>query len=152
MNERKKIEERLKRKEQEIQALENQIVQARVYMQALADVLKMFPKEGPESVNADTLLRPGSGAAKAREWILGMKTPMHINELMKRMGMPVTRENRASLGSSLAAYVRRGQIFTRPAPNTFGLLELGHTAPTVAEGEPPDDFGEVPDTDIKEDI
>jgi hypothetical protein len=26
----------------------------------------------------------------------------------------------------LAAYVRRGEIFTRPSPNTFGLLELGH--------------------------
>ena len=52
-----------------------------------------------------------------------------------------------SLASSLAAYVRRGEIFSRPAPNTFGLLELGHLGGEEAE-EPPSGFGKV--TTIRE--
>ena len=45
MNERRKIEEKLRRKEQEIGALEDQIKDARVYVQALQDVLKLLPRD-----------------------------------------------------------------------------------------------------------
>jgi hypothetical protein len=44
--------------------------------------------------------------------------------------------NRSALSGSIAAYVRKGEIFTRPAPNTFGLLELGNSV------ELPLNFGE----------
>ena len=45
---------------------------------------------------------------------------------------------------SLAAYVRKGEIFTRSGPNTFGLIELGHVNENKAnpEHEPPAGFGE----------
>jgi hypothetical protein len=40
--------------------------------------------------------------------------------------------------------VRKGEIFTRPSPNTFGLIELGHDNEDDAnpESEPPVNFGE----------
>jgi hypothetical protein len=73
---------------------------------------------------------------------------MHLTDILLAMGQEASRANSASLGSSLAAYVRRGEIFTRPAPNTFGLVELGHTdeaeAPVL---EPPAGFGKLPDED-----
>jgi hypothetical protein len=138
MNERKKVEERLRRKEGEIKAFEDQIRDAKIYIQALQDVLKLLPKDSEEQPNADAVLRPGSAVARARETILRLGQPTHLNTLIHELGLELTREAKASLSGSLAAYVRRGEIFTRPAPNTFGLVELGHRDEAPS---PPDDFG-----------
>jgi hypothetical protein len=142
MNECRKIEERVRKKEQEIQEFEAQIRDARTYIQALQDVLKILPRDTDEAATP-TALRPGSGISKVRDFILSQRRPAHINELLEAVGREPTRENKASLAGSLAAYVRKGEVFTRPAPNTFGLIELGHAnepeSPTA--GEPPADFG-----------
>jgi hypothetical protein len=135
MNERKKIENLIKKKELETISLEEQVKGAKVYIQALQDVLKMLPKPS-ESI----VLRPGSEVARAREIILSKGQPVHIAALLEALEKEPTRENRASLTSSLAAYVRRRQVFTRPAPNTFGLIELGHVN-TEDMPEPPPEFG-----------
>ena len=134
MNERKKIEDKIRRKEQEIQELESRVRDGRIYVQALQDVLKMLPKEMESPSNAVVTLREGSAVSLARAIILKKGRPVHINELLADMGREGTRENRTSLASSLAAYVRKGEIFTRSAPNKFGVAEL--------DG-PPDDFGDI---------
>lgn len=139
MNERRKIENTLHKKEEEIQFLEARLKEARVYAQALQDVLKILPRTS-ESV----ALRPGSAMAQARIAILNAKKPVHINALLEELGKDGTREARASLTSSLAAYVRRGEIFTRSAPNTYGLIELGHQQSDESEApEPPSGFGQT---------
>ena len=140
MNERQKIEDRLRKKEQELQVLEEKSRNARVYVQALRDIIKLLDNE-PEGTPAETALRPGSAVAQAREVILRRSEPVHVNDLMEALGRESTRESRASLTSSLASYVRRGEIFTRPAPNTFGLVELGHTTALDDSPEPPSSFG-----------
>jgi hypothetical protein len=145
MSERAKVEERARRKEAEIQGYEEKIRAARVYLQALRDVLKLMGEEDTDTSSGDdieTELRPGSAVAQAREIITLKGAPIHINDLLDALGKPQTRENRASLIGSLSAYVRRREIFTRPAPNTFGLLELGHAFPGETQ-EPPQDFGRV---------
>ncbi len=142
MNERKKIEDRIRKKEEEVQELEAQTRDARVYVRALQDVLKMLPRETESASDSPTTLRVGSSVAIARDIILKKGVPVHITELLKDMGKDLTRESRASLGSSLAAYVRKGEIFTRPAPNKFGLVELGHTEKEEGDNEPPEDFGQ----------
>lgn len=142
MNERRKIEERLTKKEEEIQELEAKIRDAKIYAQALLDVLKILPRSSDRgSSNGSGALRSGSGVAKARELIMQQGHPVHVVELLKALGREPTREARASLSGSLAAYVRRGEIFSRPSPNTFGLIELGH-GNDAPEDEPPADFGE----------
>ena len=138
MNERKKIEDRLRKKEQEIQELEEKIRAAKVYIGALQDVLKLLPRE--TNVVA---LRPGSAVAQAREIILQAGKPVHINAILEGLGKEGTREARASLTSSLASYVRRGEIFTRSAPNTYGLKELGHAQDDLTSVEPPTGFGQI---------
>ncbi len=141
MSERAKIEERLRRKEQEIASLDEKLRAAKVYAQALKDILKLLSADDPDE-DADKILRAGSSVAQAREVILARSSPVHINELLRAIGREVTRESKASLTSSLAAYVRKGEIFTRPAPNTFGLAELGHDASTSNHpSEPPEEFG-----------
>jgi len=143
MNQRRKIEERLRKKEQEIREFEAKIRDARIYVQALQDVLKILPRGSERNIRAGAL-RPGSGMAKVREFILEKGRPGHVTELLEALGRPATREARASLSGSLAAYERKGEIFTRPSPNTFGLIELGHENEDDAspESEPPAGFGE----------
>lgn len=143
MSERKKIEERLSKKKQEIQSLEEKIKAARIYVQALQDVLKLLEHDSEPSPPAESVLRSGSAVDRARDVILKRRQPVHINELLEEMGKEPTRDSRASLTSSLAAYVRRGEIFTRPAPNTFGLVELGHNTVEDEATEPPSGFGRL---------
>ncbi|UGY04761.1 hypothetical protein [Bradyrhizobium quebecense] len=158
MDERKAIHEKLKKKEQEIQLLEEKLRAARIYVQALQDVLKMLHPDSPPETG-ESVMKSGSAVAKAREIILQRGKPVHINDLIEAMGKEVTRESRASLTSSIAAYVRRGDVFTRPAPNTFGLAELGHSTPgEQPTHQPPQGFGKIspvpppPKSDMDDDI
>jgi len=141
MSERHIIEERLKKKESEIQGLEEKLRSARVYAQALQDVLKLLGGKPDEALLSEPGLRPGSSVDRAREAILQNGKPLHINDLLETLGLETTREGRASLTSSLSAYVRRNEIFTRPAPSTFGLVELGHHQEDMDPDEPPKGFG-----------
>ncbi|HEY8137129.1 MAG TPA: hypothetical protein VIF61_04760 [Methylocystis sp.] len=142
MEDRKKIEEKLRKKEHEIEALEERLKAARVYVQALQDVLRILDQVS-DGGPPPAVLKPGSAVAQARDVILSRGEPVHISALLEAMGKDASRETRASLTSSLAAYVRRSEIFTRPAPNTFGLVELGHTTDERLETEPPAGFGRI---------
>jgi hypothetical protein len=144
MSERAKIEEKLRKKEQEVATLDDKLRAARIYVSALRDILKMLGDEADGQDDSETILRPGSAVAQAREVILKRKAPVHINDLLGALGKSVTRESKASLTSSLAAYVRKGEIFSRPAPSTFGLIELGHQSTEEEDLEPPADFGRGP--------
>lgn len=73
--------------------------------------------------------------SKAVELIKKTGRPMHVKEILEGIGKKDTKKERVSLSSSLGMYYRKNEIFTRPAPNTFGLISM-----EVAE-EPPDDFG-----------
>jgi hypothetical protein len=158
VSERKRIEERLRKKQAEVTALEEKIKAAKVYINALQDVLKMIGRDADDVEEPEAKLRPGSSVAQAREAILARGEPMHLDDLLGSMGKDVNQSNKASLGSSLAAYVRDNEIFCRTAPNTFGLIELGHQdAPEETEEEPPAGFGRAPvaasfDTDLDEDV
>lgn len=143
MSERQRIEEQLRRKEAEVFVLEERLITARAYLQALRDVLRILSGDEPEEAGpAEAMPRAGSSVAQARDVILARGEPVHVNDLLEAAGRAPSRENRVSLTSSLSAYVRRGDIFTRPAPNTFGLIELGHHAAPGAAGDmPPPKFG-----------
>jgi hypothetical protein len=157
VSERQKIEERLQKKRAEVSALEDKLKSAKIYVTALSDVLKMLGGEH-EAIESETKLRPGSAVAQARDIILERGEPVHLDEILNAMGKEATRDSKASLAGSIAAYVRRDEIFTRPAPNTFGLVELGHESVFDEEvTEPPAGFGRTPvvsafDSDLDEDV
>ena len=85
----------------------------------------------------------------ARECLLAARRPLHINDLLISMGRQAEEKEKLSLTGSIGWYVRKGKIFTRPAPNTFGLVELvsagatpkGH-AETKEAVSLPETFGE----------
>lgn len=156
MTERSIIEARIKRKETEIRSLEKKIATARVYLQALKDIERDIERSGDDEEFGGIPLRKGSFVAQAREIILKLGAPVHIDILLTHLGREPNRENKASLASSLAAYVRRGEVFTRTAPNTFGLVEMQHAEVEEVPSEPPQGFGSLPsipaDADLDEEV
>lgn len=131
MIDRAQIEARYTKKQAEIAALEEKLRTAKAYLGALSDILRLSDQS--DGAPSETKLRAGSAVAQARDIILARRAPVHIDDMLRAMGKEVTRDSKASLAGSLAAYVRREDIFSRPAPNTYGLIELGHT--TVADEE-----------------
>ena len=151
MNERKLVEDRIRKKRAEITGLEEKLKVARVYLTALSDILKLMEKGG-EVEREETKLRAGSSVDQAREIILREMKPVHIDDLVAATGKSVNRDTKASLSGSLAAYVRNGEIFVRTAPATFGLIELGHAQEDEEQAAtPPAGFGSFSD-DLDEDI
>ena len=115
---------------------------AEAYIQAYQDMLKSLPRESSET-RPEAMFRVGSAAKRTRELIIEAVRPLHINDILKGLGKGDDRASRASLTSALGAYARKGEVFVRTAPNTFGLLEMGHVAGTQAVDEPPADFGRL---------
>jgi hypothetical protein len=121
---REDLVRRMDRKRAEIAELEAQIRLAREYLQALEDTLKIVPRDAATVTEKAVSLRPGTSLAKARDAIQKAGRPLHVAELLSAIGKGNTRNDRAGLSGTLAAYVRRGEVFTRPAPNTFGLVGM----------------------------
>lgn len=152
MTSRKRIEDKISKKEQEIQELEMKIREARAYVQALHDIAKMLPKVGDatmEDEESESSIREGSNVDDARKAISAAGKPLHVVEILKATGKEDNRKNRTGMSGSLAAYVRRNEIFTRPRPNTYGLISMGSVSLASAQHKsvPPDDFGLGDDDD-----
>jgi hypothetical protein len=128
MGARENLQKLADRKAQEIMDLERQIDRAGAYLQAIQDAIKSLPKDlqsnGGTSDERSGELRPGSLLAKARDAIQVNGAPMHVSGILKAIGVDNTKGTRVSLVGSLGSYVRKGQVFTRPAPNTFGLVGM----------------------------
>jgi len=138
MNVRKELDRKVEKKKEEIAALEKALGEARAYLQALEDMRKILPKE--PGFQDEIVLRAGTDLAKARDVLQQEGKPLHVEELLKRMGKPTEKKQKISLSGSLASYVRDHKIFTRPAPNTFGLVEF-ESADGLAADAPPENFG-----------
>ncbi|HTS75027.1 MAG TPA: hypothetical protein VMG40_02425 [Bryobacteraceae bacterium] len=139
---RDEIQKKIDRKRADIEALELQLRDAKIYVQALEDTLKMLPRETAAdavALTAGAMLRVGSKADKARQAIRAAGKPLHVTELLKALGIPNKADQRQALAGSLSSYARKQEIFTRPAPNTFGLVGLESRPP--AENTPPPNFG-----------
>ncbi len=142
MDLQRELERKIERKKEEIaafqsqlRALRRQIEVAQAYIEAHEETLKLLPR-----MNTEQVLRPGSGLEKAREAIKKAGNPLRIEKILEAIGKENSKDNRVSLSGSIAHYVRRGEIFTRPAPNTYGLkeLEAQFTSPS-GQNEAPSD-------------
>ncbi len=144
------LEKKIALKSQEIADLDNKIREARAYIQAMQEVLRMMPKDDGEEKQektADQILRSGSDMAKVRTYLLKVGKPQHITNIIKGIGRENTKKARSTVSGSLGNYARREEIFTRTAPNTFGLIEFGNSQQVLSEeDELPDYFGLDDDT------
>lgn len=143
----------------EIQELEMKIREAKAYLQALQDVAKLMPQDGEEEPIEEGMPSARSYITDAKEAITNAGRALHIVEIIKMSGRKNDRKTRTGFSGSLAAYVRRGEIFTRPKPNTFGLIESKPATPSpqpvrpaaAAPQSPPPNFG-APASDLDDDI
>ncbi len=119
---KQELQKRIERKQQELMELDYKIREITAYLQGLQDTFKMLPKD--ETLDKEVVLRPGSAAALARDAIRARGVPMHISEILSAIKKTDSKANRLAVAGSLAAYVRKNSVFTRPSPNTFGLIEL----------------------------
>jgi hypothetical protein len=144
MGARESLQRMIDRKQQEIKQFEDNVRSAQVYIQALQDAMKSLPRESQSGGTGDATLRPGTIVYKTREVLRERGIPLHISDLLKAIGRSVDKNNRVAVAGTLSAYVRRGEIFTRPAPNTYGLVEMENgnkkTQP-IMEEELPESFG-----------
>ena len=150
MGARESLQRLADRKAQEITELERQIDMARSYLQAIQDSIRALPKESAAQSNgedAQSELRPGTILARTRDVIQKHGKPMHITEILSELGIENTKNARVSLVGSLGSYVRKGQIFSRPGPNRFGLLGMKMSNEQPGLPGLPDDFGSVTEGD-----
>jgi hypothetical protein len=141
---RENFQKLIDKKQQEITQLELQAREARAYIQALQDSMKFLPREGSPIISSEHSLRPDSALARAREAIKTAGTALPIAEILKAIGKPQDKKNRVSLAGTLSSYVRAGKVFTKTAPNTFGLLEFGSAQPDIGEADDlPEEFGKM---------
>jgi len=133
------------KKEAEVRELELRIREAQAYIQALDDSMKLLPRDA--AVETDHALRPDSILAKARDAIKTAGRPLPILDLLKAVGKTPDKKNRVSLAGTLSSYVRNGKVFTKTAPNTFGLIDFEAIAQgqngNEKDDEIPDEFGKL---------
>lgn len=150
---REDLMRRIEKKRVEIEVFESQLATSRTYLQALEDMYKMASKE-PSGSPTETSRRAGRTSSSTPSFRAGSLTgsvynalkdaghPLHVNALLEAVGRDVTRAEKSAVSGTLAAYVKKGDIFTRPAPNTFGLTEFV-TADASEPTTPPPGFGKL---------
>jgi len=124
MSGRQEIEKRIEKKRAEVAELEARVREERAFLAGLQESLRFFTKEDFGEPPAEPNLRPGTDLYKTREYLQKLGHSAYIPDILKGIGKEVTKENRVSLSGNLSWYVRKGLIFTRPKPNTFGLISL----------------------------
>jgi|ERR1019366_1171846 hypothetical protein len=148
MGARESLQKLIDRKIAEIDNLEQQIRDAKVYLQAVQDSFRLLPKE-ETSHSAPKELRPGSVLAQVKDFLKREGSPQHISSILEFLGKPIDKANRTSLTGSLGGYVKEKRIFTRTGPNTFGLIEFEFIRDPnieILDSEPdelPVDFGKL---------
>ena len=139
---RENLQKLIVKKLEEIAALELQLRETKAYIQGLQDSMKLLPRDDGNGV-AEHTLREGSALAKTRDALKAAGTPMPIVDILKAVGKPVDKKHRISLAGTLSGYARDGKVFTKTAPNTFGLIEFGTARIEEDEDEIPEEFGSM---------
>ena len=150
---REDLARRIERKRAEITDLESQAKTAKTYLQALEDMYKMAARDPSGNATSPPLpraersatspsFRVGSLTQGVYDALKAAGRPLHVSALLEAVGREVTRKEKSAVSGTLAAYVRKGDVFTRPGPNTFGLTEFGGAAVNEAPVPPPG-FGKL---------
>ena len=150
MDVRSDILKRIERKQAETRECELKIRENNAYVQGLQETLRVMSKDSSQSpapspaspAAASKELRHGSALAKTRVIMREAGKPLHITEILKALGKPIDRKNRANLSGTISAYARKKQIFVKSAPNTFGLIEMDDGGSLAGEKDGSEEDGE----------
>ena len=122
------LQKQIEKKRLEIAASEQALSTDRAVLQGLEMALKTVLKTTGAAVEPSNSegkkLRPGTDLARCYEFLTIAGKPQHVDVLLTAIGKDITKSNRVSLVGSLGTYVREHKWFTRPAPNTFGTVDM----------------------------
>src|ERR1017187_1762862 len=104
---RREFERRMEKKREEIAALERQLSEARSYLLALEDSMKLLSRAG-DNDNGEAALRSGTDLDKAREFLRKSGKAMHVSKIIEGIGKELNKASRVSVSGSLSNYVRKG--------------------------------------------
>ena len=146
---REAIAKRVLQKRKELTELELKVRELTAYVRALEDTLRLADHSDEVKGGDGPQLRPSSEMARTRTELQRAGKPLHISEILGAIGKRDDAKSRVSLASALASYVRKRHIFTRPQPNTFGLVEFGAVGGKISfpQSDPPENFGSLNDGD-----
>jgi hypothetical protein len=122
---RKKLEDKIRKEGVAGEQFAAELTDAEAKLSAFEETVKLLEKEEEES-SGSTELRPNSDVYRIRETLRNAGKPLNLSEICSLLDKQDTAENKNSIRGSLGRYAREGRIFVQTAPNTFGLVELGH--------------------------
>ncbi len=139
-NTKRKLTDKLSKKERELQEVESNfeilkqnhaldIAARQAEIKTLSDIIKILPSDGEEE--ECRTIRPSSKAGMTQALLKDRGEPMHIKEILPAIdpGKENNTQNRASLAGTLRSYVSKHEVFKLTAPNTFALIEWGDNPP-----------------------
>lgn len=114
--------ERKRLEEIKIQAqlVNDELIASSNRLRAFEDALKLIEKP---NMSKSLELRPDSEMARVREILKVNQQPMHVDEIMEKLGH-ISRSKKASLVGAMNAYVKKNRVFKKVGQNTFTLLEI----------------------------
>lgn len=142
------VQSRIERERKKVAELRNEIVRREAFIQGLMaalDILSSGTASPGAASDSKEWLRPGSDVMKAQELLSKAGRPLYISEILTGIGKDDTKRNRASLGSSLARYARRGEIFRRgDRPNEFAVRSASALTEPKQAGDAEDVAQQLP--------
>jgi len=129
-------------RDSQISALQAENDRDNAFIQGVQESIKAIPDEllcteTKRRQSKSRAVKAGSSSEKALTALRELGKPTHINELAVKMGSSISQEAIKNIASSLRQSANNERIFTRPAPNTFGLIEWDDYDPD--EFEPTED-------------
>jgi len=134
-----------------IKELESQKMAIEGEVRGMKEALNLIPKEATASSFEKDVssMRKNSVVAEAYRAIFEKRKPMHVDDILKKIGKSdedknKEKDNKQALAGQLGYNVRENRIFERTSPNTFGLLFWNFPIPDgiltkdIAEPEPED--------------
>ncbi len=109
-------------KRAELVRLEAELAAGQAYLQCLEE--RILAAEA----RAGDLAETDDPVVAIRRLIREAGQPLYIDEILRGLDRPLSRDTREEVRQLLLSWVRRGEIFTRPRPAIFGLIELERPA------------------------
>lgn len=105
-------------KQAELVRLEAELAAGRSYLRFLHERIEAAEQRcGDEPACTDPVI-------VIRRLIREAGHPLYIDDILRGLHRPLNREGREEIRQLLLSWVRREEIFTRPRPGIFGLVEL----------------------------
>jgi hypothetical protein len=106
-------------KQAELVRLEAELAAGRAYLRFLTERIEAAEK------------RCGDGEPECTDPVIVIRRlireagqPLYIDDILRGLDRPLNRDGREEIRQLLLSWVRREEIFTRPRPGVFGLVEL----------------------------